>query len=87
MPYIIGIVTRSELEALTACGWEPETPPAKFRQSESRDHKAVQFFVDARMPDIMSGPGWQGPIEGLQDSKEMAGAWWDARNAEDKTGV
>ena len=61
MAWIVGLVSRDELVALRAAGWEDDAPPAGLRppgETEADELVTRAFFVDSDVYTIMSGADW-----------------------------
>lgn len=59
MAYIIGYLTKEEIEELEDRGWDLEDPPNIEEWITTSDKVCKMIFVDANVFDIMSGPDWE----------------------------
>lgn len=59
MAYVIGILSRIELNTLKHRGWDLEEPPKELIPKDiPKDYVCKMVFVDTSMFDVMSGPDW-----------------------------
>lgn len=64
MAWIIGLVTREELQKLREIGWEDFDPPSDLKPDEEESGSNMvtrAFFVDSSVYEVMTGPDWSQP--------------------------